>query len=276
MKLSKPTTPSRRHMTFVDYDVLSDVPRDKSLTKNVKRNKGRNSAGRITVRHRGGGAKRIYRMVDFKQQELDIPATVETIEYDPNRSSFIAKILYKNGKRSYILAGSSMKVGDKIITSEKVSLKDGNRTMLKNIPVGYSAYNIELAPGKGGQLAKSAGSSIQILAHDSGYTTLKMPSGETRKVLWGGYATLGQVSNSEHNLVTIGKAGRSRWLGRRPTVRGSAMNAVDHPYGGGEGKQPRGTKRPKDIWGNVTGGRKTRNKKKWSNKLIISRRKTKR
>ena len=264
-------------MTNVDYGVLSDVKKPhKKLTKGMKNNSGRNNAGRITTRHKGGGNKRLYRDVDFKRNIMDIPAKVETIEYDPFRTAFIAKIVYKNGKRSYILASSSMKEGDIIISSEKAPLKEGNRMKLKNILVGYEVYNIELSPGKGGQIVKSAGSSAQVLAHDNGYTTLKMPSTEVRKVSWDSLATLGKVSNPEHSLITIGKAGRSRWLGIRPTVRGSAMNPVDHKYGGGEGKTQRGTKRPKDIWGNVTGGRKTRNKKKWSSKLLVSRRKTKR
>lgn len=276
MKKYNPTTPSRRHMTNVDYSVLSDVKPLKKLTKSIKKNSGRNSFGKITTRHKGGGNKKLYRMIDFKRNLMDILARVETIEYDPYRTAFIARIVYDNGQRSYILASETMKAGDKIITSEKAELKEGNRMKLKNIPVGYNIFNIEITPGKGGQIVRSAGSSAQILAHDEGYTTLKMPSTEIRRVLWNSFATLGAVSNSEHGLITIGKAGRSRWLGIRPTVRGSAMNPVDHKYGGGEGKTQRGTKRPKDIWGNITGGRKTRNKKKWSNKLIVKRRKTKR
>lgn len=273
MKKYSPTTPSRRSMTVVDYSQLSDTKPFKSLTKKLKENSGRNNQGRVTMRHQGGGNKRIYRIIDFKQNTYDIPARIETIEYDPYRNAFIARICYKNGNRSYVLAASSMKVGDEIISSEKAPLKEGNRTMLKNIPVGYLVYNIEINPGKGGQMARSAGSSVQILANDEGYTTLKLQSGEIRKVMWNGFASIGQVSNIEHNLITIGKAGKSRWLGIRPTVRGSAMNPVDHPYGGGEGKQKRGTRKPKTLWGKVTGGRKTRNKKKWSNKLIVSRRK---
>lgn len=262
-------------MTVVDYGQLFDGKPEKSLVKNVQKHAGRNNRGRITMRHQGGGSKKAYRMVDFKQAAINIPARVETIEYDPYRTAFIAKIVYANGKRSYILAAQGMIVGDSILVAEKTPLKDGNRMVLKNIPIGYSVHNVELNPGKGGQMIKSAGSSAQVLAHDSGYTTLKLPSGETRKILWDCFASLGQVSNQDHSLVTIGKAGRSRWMGIRPTVRGSAMNPVDHPYGGGEGKQPRGTKRPKDIWGNVTGGRRTRDKKKWSSKLIVSRRKKK-
>lgn len=273
MKQYAPTTPSRRHMTVVDYKTLTEKEPLKSLTKKLKKYSGRNSSGRITMRHQGGGNNKLYRLIDFKQNKLDVEAVVETIEYDPYRTAFVALILYKDGERSYILASSEMKVGDKIITSANAPLKTGNRLMLKNIPVGYFIYNIELIKGKGGQLARSAGSSIQILAHDNGFTHLKLSSGEIRKVQWGNFASLGQVSNAENNLLVIGKAGRVRAWGIRPTVRGSVMNPRDHPYGGGEGRTQRGTKRPKTKWGKVTGGRKTRNRKKWSNTMIIKRRK---
>ncbi|HPW34302.1 MAG TPA: 50S ribosomal protein L2 [Candidatus Paceibacterota bacterium] len=273
MKQYSPTTPSRRHMTTVDYSVITHKKPVKGLTVKIKKNSGRNNQGRITTRHQGGENKKLYRLVDFKQQELNIPARVEGIEYDPFRTAFIARIIYSNGKRSYVLAVNNLKVNDVIMTAEKAPLKDGNRMMLKNIPVGYMVHNIELTPGKGGQIIRSAGSYAEIIAQDEGYTSLKMPSGEIRKVLWNGYASLGQLSNMDWGLVNIGKAGRSRWMGIRPTVRGSAMNPVDHPYGGGEGKAQRGTKRPKTLWGKVTGGRKTRNKKKYSSKLIIKRRK---
>jgi len=272
MKKYSPSTPSRRHITTVDYGVLSGSKPTRKLTTRLKSHAGRNNQGRITVRHQGGGNKKLYRMVDFKQQTMDVPARVESLEYDPYRTAFVARVVYKNGKRSYILASSGMKVGASLVVSQKTPLKEGNRLMLKNVPVGYQVYNVELMPGNGGQLAKSAGSYVEILAHDGGHTTLKMPSGEVRKVNWECYASLGQVSNSEYNLTTIGKAGKSRGLGIRPTVRGTAMNPVDHPYGGGEGRQPRGTKRPKTAWGKVVGGRKTRNKKKWSNKFIVKRR----
>ncbi|MBP6855432.1 MAG: 50S ribosomal protein L2 [Candidatus Pacebacteria bacterium] len=272
IKKYSPTTPSRRHMTSVDYSALSGHAPLRSLTTHLQTRSGRNNQGRVTTRHQGGGNKKLYRIVDFKQRELNIPARVETLEYDPYRSAFIARVVYSNGKRSYILACQSMSVGDSIITAPKTAVKEGNRMMLQHIPVGQSVYNIELVPGKGGQLAKSAGSYAQVLAHDEGYTTLKMPSGEVRRVLWSGYASLGQVSNPDHGLVVVGKAGRARGMGIRPTVRGSAMNPVDHPYGGGEGRQKRGTRRPKTLWGKITGGRKTRNKKKWSNTLIIKRR----
>ncbi|MEK7624258.1 MAG: 50S ribosomal protein L2 [Patescibacteria group bacterium] len=239
----------------------------------LKKSSGRNSQGRITVRHQGGGHKQLYRLVDFKQNKFNITGRVESIEYDPYRSGLIAKVVYKDGERRYILASHEIKTGDEIITSVDAPLKPGNRTLLNRIPIGSFVYNIELFPGKGGQLARSAGLAVQVLANEDGYTHLKLASGEIRKVLWNGYASLGRVSYPEHNLEVIGKAGRSRWLGIRPTVRGTAMNPRDHPYGGGEGRQPRGTRRPKTKWGKITGGHRTRNKKKWSNKLIIKRRK---
>ncbi len=259
-------------MTVVDYRVLSKVAPMKSALTPVKMHGGRNNQGRITVRHQGGGVKRSYRAIDFKQVKLNVPGKVETLEYDPNRSSFIMKTLFKDGDRRYLIAPSGIKVGDTILTGENAPLTIGNRIPLKNIPIGYAVYNIEIAPGKGAQIIRSAGSQGQILAHEAGFTNIKLPSGEIRKVLWNNYASIGQVSNSDHNLVNIGKAGRTRMMGVRPTVRGTAMNPVDHPYGGGEQRQPRGTKRPKTKWGKVTGGRRTRNKKKWSSSLIVSRR----
>ncbi len=251
---------------------LTKIKPLKRLTTGRKNTSARNHHGRITVRHKGGGHKRKLRLVDFKQNRYDIPAVVKAIEYDPHRTTFIARIAYQDGRYSYVLAEKNMKPGDKIITSETAPLEPGNRTLLKNIPVGFSVFNVELTPGRGGQLGRSAGSALQILANEDGYTQLKMPSGEIRKVSWKSLATIGQAANDDHSLKIIGKAGRSRWLGIRPTVRGSAMNPVDHKYGGGEGRTQRGTKRPKDIWGNVTGGRKTRKKNKASNKFIIKRR----
>lgn len=239
----------------------------------LKNSAGRNSQGRITVRHQGGGHRQLYRLVDFKQNKFNITGRIESIEYDPYRSGLIAKVVYADGERRYILASHEIKTGDEIITSENAPLKPGNRTLLKRIPIGSFIYNIELFPGKGGQLARSAGLAVQVLANEDGHTHLKLASGEVRMVPWNGYASLGRVSYPEHNLEVIGKAGRSRWLGIRPTVRGTAMNPRDHPYGGGEGRQPRGTRRPKTKWGKITGGHRTRNKKKWSNKLIIKRRK---
>ncbi len=277
MKRYKPYTQSRRHMTSVDYGGLSKVSPMKSAVKKLSKNSGRNNHGRITVRHKGGGAKRKYREVDFKRTDkLNVPAKVETLEYDPNRSSFIMRVLYKDGERRYVIAPAKIKVGSEIVTAPSAQLETGNRMQLGNIPVGYSIYNIELQPDKGGQIVRGAGSQAQILAHEGGYTNVKLPSGEVRKVLSRNYATLGQVSNPEHNLVVVGKAGRKRHMGVRPTVRGSAMNPVDHPYGGGEGRTQRGTKRPKDKWSNVTGGRKTRKKNKHSNGLIVKRRTKKR
>jgi large subunit ribosomal protein L2 len=273
MKSFNPTSPSRRNMTSSDYSTLTKGVRPvKSLVKRLKTHAGRNSSGRITTRHQGGGNKKLYRMVDFKQNRMNDKAVVETLEYDPYRTAFIALIKYADGTRSYILAPEKLKVGDELITAETTPLRTGNRMQLKNIPVGYQVYNVEMMPGHGGQLARSAGAYVEVLANAEGYTDLKLNSGEVRRVLWIGLASLGQVSNSEWSLVNFGKAGRSRWLGIRPTVRGSAMNPVDHPYGGGEGAQPRGTRKPKTMWGKVTGGHKTRNKKKKSSQFIVKRR----
>ncbi len=272
MKQYKPTTPSRRQMSGVSYKELSKVRPWKPLTTRLKSHSGRNSRGVITVRHQGGGVKQRYRAVDFRQDKIGIPGKVETIEYDPYRSGFIALVVYRDGERRYILAPKELKVGDEIISGPDAPLKVGNRLPLQKIPVGYFVHNVEMRAGSGGTLARSAGSYAEVLAHENGYTDLRLGSKEVRKVSWNCAATIGQVSNPEYNLVNIGKAGRSRWLGIRPTVRGSVMNPVDHPYGGGEGKQPRGTKRPKTMWGKVTGGRKTRHGKKWSNVMIVSRR----
>lgn len=273
MKNYRPTTPSRRHMTSVEYGVLSRVSPMKRLLVRLPAHAGRNSQGRITVRHQGGGVKRLYRMLDFKQNKIGIPATVEAIEYDPYRTAFIARVRYRDGDRRYILASHNLRAGRKLIVNESAPLEEGNRMMLKHIPVGYTVHNIELNKGKGGQLCRSAGSYGEILAHEHGVTHVKLSSGEIRKILWDCFASLGQVSNPDHNLTTWGKAGRVRWRGVRPTVRGSAMNPRDHPYGGGEGRAQRGTRRPKTKWGKVTGGHKTRRKKKWSRAMIIKRRK---
>ncbi len=272
MKSYSPTTPSRRQMTRVNYTGLSKVRPEKSLLMRLTDRAGRNSQGRITVRHQGGGNKKLYRMIDFRQERMNAPAKVETIEYDPYRTAFIAKVIYADGEKRYILAPQDLRVGDEVLVSESAPQKTGNRMKLKNIPVGSLVHNVELLPGHGGQLARSAGASPEVLANADGYTDLKLSSGEVRRVSWEGYASVGQVSNSEHNLVVIGKAGRSRWLGIRPTVRGKAMNPVDHPYGGGEGSQPRGTRKPKTMWGKITGGHRTRNPKKWSSRFIVKRR----
>jgi len=276
MKQYKPVTPSRRQMTTVDYSVLTKSEPFKSLTVKLKTAAGRNSRGVITVRHQGGGAKKLYRLLDFRQDKLDVPGRVEAIEYDPYRTAFIALVVYRDGERRYVLAAKDLKPGDEIITAAQAPLKTGNRLPLKRIPIGYQVYNVETRPGGGGRLARSAGSYADVLGQEGGYTQLRLSSKEVRLVPGEVMASLGRVSNPEWSLVNIGKAGRSRWLGIRPTVRGTAMNPRDHKYGGGEGRQRRGTRRPKDIWGNITGGRKTRNRKKWSDKLIIQRRPKKR
>ncbi len=247
----------------------------KKLTKGKRSTGARNSQGRMTVRWRGGGHKRKYRKIDFLQDKFDMPAKIESIEYDPNRTARIALVVYADGERRYVVAPDGLKEGDKITVSEKAPFKTGNRVPLKKVPAGLFVHNVELTPGRGAQLGRSAGASLQVLANEDGYTHLKMPSSEVRKVSWEGYASIGQVSNAKHSSEKKRKAGQNRWLGRRPNVRGTAMGAHDHKYGGGEGRQPRGTKYPKDKWGNVTGGRKTRNKKKKSEKMIIKHRRNK-
>lgn len=274
MKSYKPYTKSRRHMTTVTFKgkVTTNEPY-RALTSGFKRDVGRNNAGRISVRHKGGGHKRLFRDVDFGYQK-HIPATVETVEYDPNRSGFIGLMVYRDGERRYVLLPKSVTVGQTIETSETAPAQPGNRMPLKNVPIGAFVYNVELKPGNGGKLGRAAGTYIEVIARDGGYADLKMPSSEVRKVPETCWATIGEVSNDEHHLRTIGKAGRSRWLGIRPTVRGTAMNPVDHPHGGGEGRQGRGLKRAKSLWGKPTGkGQKTRSPKKYSNYLIVSRRK---
>ena len=245
----------------------------KALTRGGKRDVGRNKDGRITVRHKGGGHKRLFREVDFGYKKL-VPAKVETVEYDPNRSGFIGLLLYRDGERRYALLPGSAKVGQAIETSETAPAVPGNRMPLKNMPIGAFIYNVEIKPQGGGKLGRAAGTHIELVARDQGYADLKMPSSEIRRVQETCWATLGEVSNDEHHLRTIGKAGRSRWLGIRPTVRGTAMNPVDHPHGGGEGRQGRGLRRAKSMWGKPTGkGQKSRRPKKYSNYLIVSRRK---
>lgn len=274
MKHYKPTTPSRRHMSTVSYrNVLTRSEPEKSLTNGFKRGAGRNSAGRITVRHKGGGVKRSYREIDFKYDKKNIPATVSSVEYDPNRSGFISLLVYADGAKKYMLLPAGVKVGDKIIASDSAEIKPGNRLPLKKIPVGSLVYNIEILPNSGAKIVRSAGSFAELLAHDNNYALIKMPSSEVRKISMEAWASVGQVSNEEFKLRNIGKAGRSRWLGIRPTVRGSAMNPVDHPYGGGEGRQGAGTRRPKNMWGRGARGVKTRSPKKYSNVFIVSRRK---
>lgn len=273
MKHYSPTSKSRRNMTGINYrDFITANEPHKSLTVGGKREVGRGNSGRITVLHKGGGHKRLYRLVDFDYNKFDIPATVETIEYDPNRTGFIALVVYKDGERRYVLAPKNMRVGDTFLVSENAPVATGNRLPLKKLMAGTFVYNIEIHPKGGAKIARSAGNFCEVLASDAGFTSVKMPSGEVRKINENCYATIGAVSNDENQLVKLGKAGRSRWMGIRPKVRGTAMNPVDHPYGGGEGVQGRGTKRPKTRTGKVTGGHKTRTPKKYSNVFIVSRR----
>ncbi|MEM9336459.1 MAG: 50S ribosomal protein L2 [Patescibacteria group bacterium] len=277
IKKYKPTSPGRRGGSVIDYrkklTSTKSTPK-KSLTKGKRNTGGRNSQGRITTWYRGAGNKRKYRDIDFKFDKKDIPAKIETIEYDPYRSGFIALVLYKDGERRYILAPQDMKEGDEFIVSETAKPKTGNRLPLGNIPVGTFVYAVELKPDAGARIARSAGNFVEVVAQDAGYTTLKMPSTEIRKVLSTCWATVGEVSNEEHRLITIGKAGRARHMGLRPKTRGAARNPVDHPHGGGEGRSPRGHRRQRTKQGRPTGkGQKTRSPKKYSNKNIVSRRK---
>ncbi len=274
MKVYKPTTPARRGMTGIDFSLLSKKGPEKSLVKYVRRSNGRSaSSGRITTRHKGGGVKKLYRVIEFSQTKIDVAAKVIALEYDPNRTAFIALIQYKDGTKQYIIAPQDLKVGQEIIFSASAPLTAGNRTQLSRVPVGTAVYNIELESGKGGKIVRSAGASAQVLAHDGDYVNLKMPSTEVRRFKGNCFASIGMVSNPENRYYRIGKAGKNRHKGIRPTVRGSAMNPVDHPHGGGEGRQPIGLKHPKTPWGRPALGVKTRNIKKWTNKFIISRRK---
>ncbi|HHP50877.1 MAG TPA: 50S ribosomal protein L2 [Moorella mulderi] len=272
IKKYKPTSPGRRQMTVIDYSVLTATEPYKPLVEPLKKSAGRNVRGCITVRHRGGGHKRLYRIIDFKRDKDGIPARVATIEYDPNRSAHIALLHYADGEKRYILAPEGLKVGDVVMSGPEADIKVGNALPLSHIPVGTFVHNIELTPGKGGQLARAAGTSAQVMAKEGGYVLLRLPSGELRKVREECRATIGQVGNVDWENITIGKAGRSRWLGIRPAVRGSAMNPVDHPHGGGEGKAPRG-RHPVTPWGKLAHGVKTRKKNKPSDKLIVKRRK---
>jgi len=276
MKTYKPTTPARRGMTGIDFSQLTNkrdrVSTPRSLLKYVKRNVGRSSSGRISIRHKGGGVKQMYRIIEFSQTKMNMPAKVIALEYDPNRTAFIALIQYADNQKQYIIAPQGLKVGQEVVFAEKAVLNPGNRVQLKNISVGTPVYNIELEPFKGGKIVRSAGSSAQVLAHDGDYTNLKMPSTEIRQFRGECFATIGMVSNPENRFYRVGKAGKNRHKGIRPTVRGSVMNPVDHPHGGGEGRQPIGLKHPKTPWGRPALGVKTRNVKKWSNKLIIQRR----
>jgi len=274
MKKYKPTTSGRRGMTKTDSPFTKVKPFKKLLK--TKKSKAGRSKGRITVRHKGGGHKKKYRVIDFKREKLGIPAKITSIEYDPNRTCHIALAVYSDGDKQYILAPQDLKVGDNVVADKKAPLKPGNRMLLKNIPIGTFVYNIEIHPGQGGKIVRSAGNSAQVMAVEAGYAQVILPSGEVRMILENCMASIGSLSNPEHNFENIGKAGRKRWMGIRPTVRGTAMNPVDHPHGGGEGRAPIGLRKgPKTPWGKQAFGIKTRKKKKYSDSLIIKPRKKK-
>ena len=270
-----PVTPGQRKKSTLVNEELTKTAPEKSLLKIKKKNSGRNNQGKITVRHQGGGAKRKYRVIDFKRNKFDIEGTVASIEYDPNRSANIALINYKDGEKRYIIAPKGLTVGMKIVSSETADIKVGNTLPIMNIPVGTVIHNIELRPGKGAQIARSAGQSAQILGREEKYVLVRLSSGETRKILGTCLATIGEVGNEDYSLVRLGKAGRTRHMGIRPTVRGSVMNPNDHPHGGGEGRAPVGRKQPMTPWGKPALGYKTRKNKKSSNKLIVTRRSSK-
>ncbi|MCL2078097.1 MAG: 50S ribosomal protein L2 [Oscillospiraceae bacterium] len=272
IKTYKPTTPGRRGMSVVDYSGLSKVEPEKSLLQTLKKHSGRNSYGRITVRHKGGGNRVKYRIIDFKRNKLGMNAEVKTLEYDPNRSAFIALVQYEDGEKKYILAPDKLRVGDVIRAGKDADIKPGNALVLSDVPVGTVIHNIELYPGKGAQLVRSAGGSAQLMAKEGKLALIRLPSGELRNVSIKCMATIGSVSNPDHSNINLGKAGRVRHMGKRPTVRGSAMNPCDHPHGGGEGKSPIGRPGPVTPWGKPTLGYKTRSKKKASNSLIVKKR----
>ena len=275
IKLYKPTSNARRNMSTTDYSELSKVAPERSLLVSLKKNSGRNSYGRITVRHRGGGQRRKYRVIDFKRDKFDIPAQVTSVEYDPNRSAFIALLQYEDGEKRYILQPAGLKVGDTVVAGAGADIKPGNALPLTNIPVGTVVHNVELYPGRGGQLARAAGNSAQLMAKEGAYALLRLPSGELRNVPVNCMATIGQVGNLDHENVKVGKAGRKRHMGWRPTVRGSVMNPCDHPHGGGEGKAPIGRSGPVTPWGKPTLGKKTRAKHNRTDKYIVKRRNAK-
>lgn len=268
----KPTTNGRRNMSTLSRDIITKQKPEKSLLRPLKKKAGRNNTGRITVRHQGGGAKRMYRIIDFKRNKDGVPGKVAAIEYDPNRNANIALIYYVDGEKRYIIHPEGLKVGEMIYSGDAVDIKVGNAMMLKNIPDGTIVHNIELYPGRGGQMARAAGCSAQILGSEGKYVTLRLTSGEVRRILGTCRATIGTVGNGEYSLINWGKAGRNRHRGIRPTVRGSAMNPVDHPHGGGEGRAPIGRKSPMTPWGKKAMGVKTRKPKKHSNKYIVRRR----
>lgn len=272
IKKYKPTTPGRRQMTVVDYTGLSKVEPEKSLMAPLKKSSGRNNLGRITVRHRGGGNRRKYRIIDFKRDKAGVSAVVKTLEYDPNRSAHIALLEYEDGEKRYILAPVGLKVGDSVSSGPNVDIKPGNALPLQNIPVGTFIHNVEMYPGKGAQLARAAGIAAQLMAKEGSLALIRLPSGELRNVPVICMATVGQVGNTDHENVSFGKAGRKRHMGWRPAVRGSVMNPNDHPHGGGEGKSPIGRPGPVTPWGKPALGYKTRKKNKGSNKYIVKRR----
>ena len=275
IKSFKPTTPSRRNMTVVDYRGLSKVKPEKSLLESLKKTAGRNSYGRITVRHHGGGNKIKYRIIDFKRDKVGMPAEVKTIEYDPNRTAFIALVQYEDGEKRYILAPHGLKVGDHVVSGEGADIKPGNCLPIANIPLGTMIHNIELIPGRGGQLVRSAGGAAQLMAKEGVAAQVRLPSGEVRFIKMNCHATIGQVSNIDQENQNRGKAGKTRHLGIRPTVRGSVMNPCDHPHGGGEGKSPIGRSGPVTPWGKPALGYKTRKKNHRTDKQIVKRRNSK-
>ena len=271
IRVYKPTSAARRHMSVLTFEEITKKTPEKSLTEYLKKNAGRNSQGKITVRHQGGGNKVKYRIIDFKREKRDIPAKVAAIEYDPNRSAFIALLNYADGEKRYILAPLGLNVGDTVISSAEADIKPGNALPIANIPVGTLIHNVELKPGRGGQMVRSAGAYAQLMAKEGEYAQVRLPSGEVRKVPMNAYATIGAVGNTDHENVRIGKAGRTRHMGIRPTVRGVVMNPCDHPHGGGEGKSPVGMPAPVTPWGKPALGFKTRKHKKYSNRLIVKR-----
>jgi len=269
IRVYKPTSSARRFMSVLTYEEITRKKPEKSLVEHIKKHSGRNSQGKITVRHQGGGGKKTYRIIDFKRDKRDIPAKVTAVEYDPNRSAFIALLTYADGEKRYILCPLDVKVGDRLEAGENVDIKPGNALPLKSIPVGTLIHNVEIKPGRGGQMVRSAGMSAQLMAKEGAFAQVRLPSGEVRRVPIDAYATIGTVGNTDHENVRIGKAGRTRHMGVRPTVRGVVMNPCDHPHGGGEGKSPVGMPAPVTPWGKPALGYKTRKHKKYSNRLIV-------
>ena len=271
LRVYKPTSPARRFMSVLTFEEITKKTPEKSLTTDLRHRAGRNNQGKITVRHQGGGARRKYRIIDFKRQKDGIPATVKAIEYDPNRTCFIALLFYADGEKRYILAPLGLKVGDTVMSGPTADIQPGNCLPIANIPLGTLIHNVEIKPGKGGQMVRSAGVAAQVMAKEGAFAQVRLPSGEVRKVPMTARATVGQVGNTDHSNVRIGKAGRKRHMGIRPTVRGVVMNPVDHPHGGGEGRAPVGMPAPMSPWGKKTQGVKTRKHRKYSDKMIVSR-----